>query len=132
MHESNGQIQLATRSWDRTFARAYFTSDFYTGTLSLWVKKKVIADDDENRKILDYKGFGLLELSKAFERITLETQINLAIKPGYEVSLSYPLNDAFRWFIKVNKGYGQSLIEYDRDTTRFGAGVSIENYNDRR
>ncbi|MBC7532541.1 MAG: phospholipase A [Oligoflexus sp.] len=132
MHESNGQIQLGSRSWDRLFTRAYFVRDSYTGTLTLWAKRRVITRQDENLKILKYKGFGLLELNKAFEKITLETQINLAAKPGIEVSASYPLNNAFRWFVKVNKGYGQSLIEYDHDTIRFGAGIALENYNDNR
>ncbi|RZA24235.1 MAG: hypothetical protein EOP10_10495 [Proteobacteria bacterium] len=132
MHESNGEIQIASRSWDRIFARTYFVKDSYAATISLWAKKRVIVQDDENPKILDYKGFGLFELSKAFDKFTVETQINIAVKPGYEVSASYPLNDAFRWFVKVNKGYGQSLIEYDRNTTRFGAGISLENYNDHR
>lgn len=132
MHESNGQIQLASRSWDRIFMRAYFMRDSTTGTLTLWAKKRVIIQEDENPKILKYRGFGLIELNHAFEKITLETQINLAPKPGYEVSASYPLNDAFRWFVKLNKGYGQSLVEYDRYTTRFGAGIALENDNDHR
>ncbi|MBC7660481.1 MAG: phospholipase A, partial [Chitinophagaceae bacterium] len=51
---------------------------------------------------------------------------------GFEVSAPYPLNESFRWFVKVNKGYGQSMIEYDKDTTRYGAGIALENYNDRR
>lgn len=132
MHESNGQIQLVSRSWDRLFARAYFLRDSYTGTLTLWARRPVNAQDDQNPKIERYKGHGLLELNKAFKKITLETQINLAEKPGFEVSASYPLNESFRWFVKVNKGYGQSLIEYDKDTTRYGLGISLENYNDHR
>ncbi|MBC7533802.1 MAG: phospholipase A, partial [Oligoflexus sp.] len=90
-------------------------------------KKPVIAQDDQNPRILDFKGYGLLELNKAFDKITLETQINLAAKPGFEVSAPYPLNESFRWFVKVNKGYGQSMIEYDKDTTRYGAGIALEN-----
>lgn len=132
MHESNGQIQLASRSWDRLFIRGYFMRDSTTGILTLWAKRRVIAEDDENPRILRYRGIGLLELNQALDKFTLETQINLATKPGYELSASYPLNNAFRWFVKVNKGYGQSLVEYDRDTTRFGAGIALENNNDHR
>ncbi|RZA12905.1 MAG: hypothetical protein EOP10_30620 [Proteobacteria bacterium] len=132
MHESNGQIQIASRSWDRLFTRAYFLRESYRGVVTVWGRMPVNAQDDQNPGILDYRGYGLLELSKAWEKITLETQINIAKEPGVEVSVSYPLNNAFRWFVKVNKGYGQSLIEYDRDTTRFGAGIALENYNDNR
>ncbi|MBC7533801.1 MAG: phospholipase A [Oligoflexus sp.] len=55
MHESNGQIQLVSRSWDRFFARSFFLSDSYTGTLTVWTKNQSL------RKMIRIQGFSILK-----------------------------------------------------------------------
>lgn len=126
VHQSNGQIQELSRSWDRLFFRTLLTDESLTAIFTLWVRIPETGSKDENADIAGYRGLGEIEVKRSFGKINLESKLPLARTPGIEVNLSYPWQDNLRWFISGRTGYGHSLIEYDKDTSRLGIGIALE------
>ena len=131
VHESNGQIQILSRSWNRLFARAYLVSDQAALILNAWMKTPETSSDD-NADIQIYKGLGSIEFQKTFGPHTVEVEFPMAAKPGVELRYSYPWKEGLRWFVDIKYGYGQSLIEYDIETKRIALGFTLENFLDKK
>lgn len=131
IHESNGQIQLVSRSWNRIFGRAVFANSDRSSIIKFsgWIRLPDGPDDD-NSDIQKYMGVGSIEYQKSLGRHSIELEIPIAIRPGVEFRYSYPWRSGLRWFADIKYGYGQSLIEYDRSTRRAGFGIMLENFAD--
>lgn len=130
MHQSNGQIQQLSRSWDRAFFRGFLMTDDFSLSLALWARIPSDRNDD-NPRTKRYLGIGELELQKSFGRLTLETRAPISRRSGVELAVSYPWRENMRWFVSGHYGYGQSLIEYDRSTKRVGVGIALDNFMDK-
>lgn len=128
VHESNGQIQSLSRSWDRVFFRTLFTSSSVSCIVSLWGRLPENPNDDDNRDIVSFKGFGDLEVKKVLTNVTFEVKIPFARKPGVDLSVSFPWEEHYRLFISGRTGYGHSMIEYDRDSSRLGIGITLDSF----
>ncbi len=128
IHESNGQTQALSRSWDRVFARAHMNTETFSLILSTWFRLPEERNLDDNPNIQVFRGYGEIEASKSFGNWALDGRLPIARKTGIEVSASYPFNDRFRFLMLAFHGYGQSLIEYDIRSTRVGIGFSMDNY----
>ncbi len=143
-HQSNGQEGYHSRSWDRLFFATLwqfknlfiraegwyrFPEDkkdvsFYTGT-------NPKASGDDNPDILDYMGYGDLELAYMFgdSQINLLWRNNLhrynnrgAIKIDY--STPFFNSDNTYWYIKLFSGYGESMIDYDHSVSKLSIGFA--------
>lgn len=132
IHQSNGQVEALSRSWDRVFARTHLLGSDYVITLTGWVRLPEHENQDDNKDIFDYMGTGEIHLQRFAGPHTYEILLPLAVKPGVELRYSYPWQDGLRWFFDLRFGYGHSLIEYDLDTTRVAFGVTLENFFDQK
>lgn len=132
VHESNGQIQVFSRSWDRVFTRGYFRgSENLFFILSGWIRLPEESDKDDNSDIQKYMGIGDLEIYYRLRKHSLSLRVALSDHPGVELKYSRAWTRNVRWFVDYRYGYGHSLIEYNRDVQRLGVGVSLENFMDR-
>jgi phospholipase A1 len=126
VHQSNGQIQELSRSWDRAFARMIFNFGNTVISPSLWYRLPDTDNLDENPDTEEYIGHGELLIQKIYGPNQFRFKLLPGIhKMGAEFSYSYPLNEGLRYFIKLNYGYGHSLIDYNKKTERIGVGISI-------
>lgn len=132
VHQSNGQVQYISHSWDRIFGRMYFTSGDVFLNLMAWIKIPEKKSEDDNPDIQRYTGIGDIRLQKAFGLHTIEAKVPIAEKPGIEIQYSYPWHDQLRFFVSGRYGYGQSLIEYNRVTEQLGIGFALENFADKK
>lgn len=127
VHQSNGQVQGLSRSWDRLYVRGIFEVNRFYAQVSLWNRLPEKREDDENRDILDFMGYGEVEITKSFENHTFHVKFPIFAKyMGYDIKYSHPLSSGVRWFVNFRSGYGQSLIEYNRQTQRLGAGIMMD------
>jgi len=125
MHESNGQINELSRSWDRIFLRAMWTTNIFRLVTTFWYRlpeKKA----DQNPDILDFLGPGELE----FIFQPKKHEFRIVYIPGFkrsgvELSYSYPVSRDLRFYTKFNYGYGHSLIDYNHKVQRLGVGFSV-------
>ena len=131
MHESNGQVQVISRSWDRLFARGYFLNDNWSMALEAWIRLPEKSNEDDNEDIQRYRGVGQIVVHKSIGSHSLEVKVPFAQNGGVELMYSYPWREHLRWFVTGRTGYGHSLIEYKERTERIGVGITLENLMDK-
>ena len=151
IHESNGQEGYKSRSWNRLYlsglwqwdnlfvsARVWYRLEedrksdaYYAGTLT---QEEVASESsgDDNPDILDYMGYGDINIAYLYER----HKFNLMLRNNFdfddnkyavEFAYSYPLFESDNTFVyaKIFTGYGESLIDYDRDVTKVSFGFAF-------
>ncbi len=151
LHESNGQEGYKSRSWNRLCLtglwqwKNFFLSTrvwyripesdkpdgYYDGTYFPAGDPNVGGDD--NPDIEKYLGYGDIKIAYLHKRnqFGLLFRNNLRLngdnKGAVEFSWSYPFFDSPNtfWYTKVFHGYGESLIDYDREVTKFAFGFSF-------
>lgn len=129
LHESNGRDGSNSRSWNR----AYLQSDFVFGKLSIspraWM---VVGNKGDNKDILKYIGHGDVRLSYNLNDhiFSLMLRNNLHFdktnKGAAEISYMFPIfSTGVYGYLQYFTGYGESLIDYNRHTDKFGLGFVI-------
>jgi len=126
IHQSNGQVQELSRSWNRIFLRfAIIFHETFINT-SIWYRLPDAIDKDDNHDIHHYLGYGSIEINQNFFKSRMQLKIIPGTKKqGLELSCSYPWNEGLRYFIKVGYGYGLSLIDYKNEEQRIGIGMAL-------
>ena len=126
MHESNGQVNELSRSWDRMFIRGLWGTSKFRMLTTLWFRIPESSRRDQNPDITDFKGVGELEVIYQPNKNELRMKLIPGLKKaGVELSYSYPIKRDFRLFVKANYGYGHSLLDYDHKVQRIGLGISL-------
>ena len=137
-HESNGQKPPISRSWNLLyFSPYYYNSDFL---VYLKVRYRIPEDDkespldavgDDNPDITDYLGYTDLHFFHKFlknQTIHVMLRGNLDTGRGW-ISLMYslpvPNSTSTYMCFKVSHGYGESLVDYNRELTRVGVGITF-------
>jgi phospholipase A1 len=132
VHQSNGQIQIISRSWNRLFGRAFLQSRGFKFIVTAWYRIPEKTREDENRDIYHYRGYGELEFIKNLGKHTFALKSPLVSRHfSADFKYSYPWKDNLRWYLSFQSGYGHSLIEYNRATQRYGAGIVLDNFIDK-
>jgi phospholipase A1 len=137
-HQSNGEDQPDSRSWDRVYVRPWFDEGRWSGSLKLW--RRVEGDEepsspsnpggDDNPDILDYYGHHELRLSYTFDggdRLAAVTRYAFSDdRGGLRLSYAHPTGagDSY-WYVQLFQGYGESLQTFKQNRTRIGVGVAL-------
>lgn len=132
VHESNGQGELLSRSWNRLFVRSAYIESEFSALVTAWYRLKEPSTSDDNPDITNYMGYGELELVKNFNKHSFRFKTPLFAKhASTDWKYSYPWSDRLRWFVSMQFGYAHSMIEYNYPTQRYGVGIVIDNlWND--
>lgn len=136
-HQSNGQVQGLSRSWNRLYANFILDYGGFVVNLRPWYripekpKEDVTeAEGDDNPDIHSYMGHGDLTIgwqAGDFELETLMYGNPKTGKGGIRLGMTYPLFAKFRGYIEYFNGYGDSLIDYNHFQQRVGLGVALTN-----
>ncbi|MGL1294846.1 phospholipase A [Vibrio parahaemolyticus] len=134
-HESNGQRQELSRSWNRVYTNLTFAKDNFVASIQPWWRipedEKTFPNDpkgDDNPDIEDYMGH--FELTSAYKwddyELTFLGRENFKTHKGYaEIGLLFPIWGKVRGYAQYSTGYGKSLIDYDHNQQRIGVGIAI-------
>jgi len=144
-HQSNGQGKYKSRSWNRLIfstlwqwknlflkARLWYRIPESKKSEAFYNGKDPDAKGDDNPDIEKYLGYGDVN----FKYLYKENQFGLKIRNNLRTSqnkgsiaftLSRPVNnfDTVYWYIKYFNGYDESLIDYNRDISKIGFGISL-------
>lgn len=129
-HQSNGQTEPLSRSWNRILAQANveLTSDLAV-QLRTWYRIPESSEVDDNPLIYRYLGYGDIRTVWAPNNNTFTAMVRPAPeKTSFEVTWSYPISRVFRVYAQYYNGYGESLIDYNFDTERLGIGIAFNDY----
>ncbi|TCJ98862.1 phospholipase A1 [Volucribacter psittacicida] len=131
-HQSNGKSdeQLKSRSWNRLYARASASKGNWIVEIKPWWRIPEKSEDDDNPDITHYRGYFDLSVGYQYHKhqIKFTGHYNPRYnKGGLEVAYSYPITKYIRFYTQYYGGYGESLIDYNRNIQRIGIGISLNN-----
>jgi len=131
-HQSNGQSEPRSRSWNRVMASAAFTHGRWLFVVQPWYR---IPDrkKDDNADIESYLGHASYNIVyKLAEDRTFSLKLLNNLRSNNRTSLefgySFPLGDTIKGFFQYYNGYGESLIDYNHRVERFGLGIMLNDW----
>ncbi|MFT4191759.1 MAG: phospholipase A [Comamonas sp.] len=135
VHNSNGQSDPLSRSWNRVvLTAAAEKADQYTVTARLWKRLPESADDDNNPDLTTY--YGRADLTGAWQvnrlnSLSLAVRNNLrasgkgGVTLGWMHTIGNPETSNLRWHAELFHGYGDTLLDYNHKRTVFRLGLSL-------
>lgn len=137
-HQSNGQSEPLSRSWNRIFAAFVAERNNLAVMLKPWYRIPEEDEDDDNPDINEYLGYGELYAAYRFEKDFLKGQVlsimlrnNLrahANRGAVELGWSFPIIKNVRGYVQYFNGYGESLIDYNDTASKIGFGLMLNDW----
>lgn len=134
-HQSNGRAQDLSRSWNRIYTHFLYEKDSFALSFRPWYRLKedkktfpLDPDGDDNPDIDDFMGHFELGMVYKWEQVQFSFlgRQNFATHNGAaEIGITFPLWGKLRGYATVFNGYGDSLIDYNYNQTRFGIGIAL-------
>ena len=133
-HTSNGKDKELSRSWDRLYIEGNFQLSELFIVPKIWYR--IPEKDDNNPDIEDYYGYGDLTFIYTYKK----HQFELALRNNFEFNDKNKGSAEFNWTLPLPKlfystntygifqifsGYGNSLIDYDREVNKVGLGIAL-------
>jgi phospholipase A1 len=138
VHQSNGQSDPWSRSWNRLYVQAGFDFDTVMLLGRVWYRIPEHGLSDDNPGIENYVGRGDLVLRGYFDgaMVTVLHRNNFELHPNRSFTqldispcwfwFAKRLNEgAVRLHVQVTTGFGESLIDYNHHQTTAGVGLSF-------
>lgn len=135
-HQSNGQANPYSRSWNRAYLQGGWEWDNYYLLARSWWRIPESAANDDNPDIAQYLGRAEMEVHwspDTDDEIILLARSNLSAgQPRGHVQLDWSTPVHFlhlaRLSLQLGSGYGNSLIDYNHAQTTFGIGLTFKDW----
>jgi len=128
-HQSNGQSDPLSRSWNRVMLNLGFERDGWTLLLRPWWR--IPDSNDDNPDISDYMGRGDLQLVHVWNDQQFSLMARHSLRFGdrshgaLQFDWAFPISGELRGHVQMFDGYGQSLIDYNHKAWYLGVGLSL-------
>lgn len=132
-HQSNGQSEPRSRSWNRIVGTAAYSYGRWLFMVEPWYRIPEGSTDD-NADIEDYLGYANY---RAVYKLTEDRTFSLRLmnnlqsdknRTSVEFGYSFPMGDTVKGFFQYYNGYGESLIDYNHRIERFGIGIMLNDW----
>lgn len=134
-HQSNGQGNILSRSWNRLYAQFAFEKQSFVFAIKIWERFSEDPATDDNPDIIDYMGHGEFRLVYSKQNHSLRFMSRNNLESGFErgateLSWSFPITSRkdMKGYIQIFSGYGESLIDYNQRVNRIGLGISLSDW----
>jgi len=130
-HQSNGQSDPLSRSWNRVTGELVFEGDRTLYSVKTWVRIDD-PENDNNPNIEDY--MGRIELGWVYrgDRHIVDAWVknNLTSpnRSSIELNWAFPLAEHLRGYVQFFTGYGENMIDMENRNTRIGVGLSLTDW----
>lgn len=135
-HESNGRGGTLSRSWNRIYASLALEKDNFVFALKPWYRipesnktDPMDASGDDNPDITRFLGrFEYTTLYRKGDQefgLLLRNNLRSDNKGAIQLDWTFPLWRNIRGYAQYFNGYGESLIDYNARTERFGIGFLL-------
>jgi phospholipase A1 len=133
-HQSNGQSEPLSRSWNRIVANAGFEGGNFSFLLKGWYRLPESAADDDNPNIEDYLGNGEIWAYYFWKgnRFGVMLRNNLDFhtnRSTVQLEWSFPILERIGGYLQYFNGYGESLLDYNHRANRIGIGFILKDWN---
>ncbi|WP_294947249.1 phospholipase A [Sulfurivirga sp.] len=129
-HQSNGRGGAFSRSWNRLYASGLFQWHDLLFTLRAWYRIPEPSRSDDNPDITHYLGYGDLHVAWPIGRHLLSATVRNNLdwndnRGAVQLDWSFPIKAFHSTFgyVQLFSGYGESLIDYNREITKIGVGL---------
>lgn len=132
-HQSNGQSDPLSRSWNRVYGAAAFDHGEFGLTARVNQRLHESAAHDDNPDLVDY--IGNTEITASWLPGVATSTLTWRTKPGswrrgsLQMDWTYPVNKAqpagLRWYAQLFTGYGETLLDYNHYQTSLGVGLTL-------
>jgi phospholipase A1 len=132
-HQSNGQSEPLSRSWNRVVANFGFERDPFCFLLKTWYRIPESAQDDDNPHIEKYLGYGEIWayyfLKKHRFGLMLRNNLSFHTNRGaLQAEWSFPLFKQVAGYLQYYVGYGENLLDYNHSVNRIGIGFILADW----
>ena len=131
-HQSNGQSDPLSRSWNRVYLGAGFERGDWSFTARYNQRLNENLATDNNPDLVSYRGRGEFQLSWAHGLHTASLLYRTSLTNTYgaiQAEWTYPIfkdqPNGLRWFVQGFSGYGETLTDYNFRQTSLGVGVTF-------
>jgi phospholipase A1 len=130
-HQSNGQSEPLSRSWNRMVANFGFERKPLYLLLKTWYRFPEDAETDDNPDINNYLGNGEIRAYYFYKKQRFELMFRNSLRSqnnhsAVEAAWSFPF--FFKnvdGYVQYFNGYGESMLDYNHHTNRIGIGVIV-------
>ena len=132
-HQSNGQSDPLSRSWNRVYLGTGFERGDYALTVKYNQRLNEPLSSDNNPDLVKYRGRAEFQLNWAHGLQTASLLYRSTLQNGrygaVQAEWTYPIfkdrPNGLRWFLQAFSGYGETLTDYNFRQTSVGAGVTF-------
>lgn len=136
-HQSNGQFQGLSRSWNRIHASLVYDKENWTLAFKPWYRlpedddreNELDPDGDDNPDIEDYLGnyeiFGAYAFNDKHKLTSMLRQNWSTGNGAIGLNYTFPLFNRLRGMVQYFNGYGESLIDYNHRQQKIGVGLAL-------
>jgi phospholipase A1 len=129
-HQSNGQSEPLSKSWNRLVANVGLERGDFSLLLKGWYRLPESAESDDNPGIYKYMGYGEIWgyyfLHRHRFAIMLRDNLDFGENRGaIELEWTFPLFAQMGGYIQYFLGYGESLLDYNHRVNRIGIGFIL-------
>jgi phospholipase A1 len=132
-HQSNGQAEPLSRSWNRLVANIGIERGSFSLLLKGWYRFPESDEEDDNPGIDNYMGYGEIwaYYFLARHRVAVMFRNNLDFgenRGAVQLEWSFPLFAQIGGYVQYFIGYGESLLDYDHRVNRIGVGFILTDW----
>lgn len=132
-HQSNGQSEPRSRSWNRIMGSAAYSYDRWLFLVQPWYRIPENSEDDnaDIERYLGYANYTTVYKLSEDRTFSLNVMNNLRSdgnKTSVEFGYSFPMGDTVKGFFQYYNGYGESLIDYNQRIERVGIGIMLNDW----
>lgn len=130
-HQSNGQSDPQSRSWNRVTAAVGLERGNWTLTVRPWWRLPEHGASDDNPDLADYAGRGELLLTRVLGNHVFSLEARHSLRGGgrnhgsLRFDWAFPIDARLKGHIQWFSGYAESLIDYNHRANYFGLGISL-------
>ncbi len=132
-HQSNGQSDPLSRSWNRVYGAVAFDRGEFGLTVRVNQRLHEAPEHDDNPDLVHY--IGNTEITASWLHGLATSTMTWRTNPGswqrgsLQMDWTYPVNKAqpagLRWYAQLFTGYGETLLDYNHYQTSLGLGLTL-------
>lgn len=130
-HQSNGRSDPTSRSWNRIYARLMAQNGNFQAQIKPWYRIPESSSKDDNPDITKYMGYYEAQVGYEWGESVFTAKGHYNWNTGYgggELGWSFPMTKTLRFYTQLYSGYGESMIDYNFNQTRFGVGIMLNDF----
>lgn len=131
VHQSNGQADPLSRSWNRGYVAAGLEKGDVQALVRYEQRLHETQSKDDNPDIVKYLGHFDAQFSwtPGLSEATLRWRPSFKGRGSVQVNWTYPFNraqpDGLRWYLQLFDGYGETLTDYNFRLSSLSLGLTI-------